>query len=54
MRLKRLSRNAIYKDDSDQLVVPLPHGKDPALFLVGFLRELVPPVVDASAPATIG
>jgi transcription-repair coupling factor (superfamily II helicase) len=42
MRLKRLSRKAIYKDDSSQLVVPLPHGQDPALFLVGFLRELIP------------
>jgi transcription-repair coupling factor (superfamily II helicase) len=44
MRLRRLARKAIYKDDSEQLVVPLPHGQDPALFLVGFLRELIPPV----------
>ncbi|MGD9996687.1 MAG: transcription-repair coupling factor [Ilumatobacteraceae bacterium] len=42
MRLKRLSRTAIYKDDQQQLVVPIPAGKDPALFLVGFLRELIP------------
>ncbi len=49
MRLRRLSRNAIYKEDSEQLVVPIPHGKEPALFLVGFLRELIPPV-----PAPVG
>ena len=42
MRLKRLSRSAIYKEDSEQLVVPLGRGVDPAEFLVGFLRELVP------------
>jgi|CXWL01.1.fsa_nt_gi transcription-repair coupling factor (superfamily II helicase) len=42
MRLKRLSRTAIYKEDAGQLVVPLGRGLDPAEFLVGFLRELVP------------
>jgi transcription-repair coupling factor (superfamily II helicase) len=48
MRLRRLARKAIYKEDSEQLVVPLPHGQDPALFLVGFLRELIPPVLAES------
>ena len=48
MRLRRLSRKAIYKDDAEQLVVPLPHGQDPAMFLVGFLRELIPPQPVAS------
>jgi transcription-repair coupling factor (superfamily II helicase) len=43
MRMKRLSRTSIYKEDAAQIVVPLPQGKDPALFLVGFLRELIPP-----------
>ena len=43
MRLKRLSRTAIVKDDLEQLVVPIPRGATPASFLVGFLRELVPP-----------
>ncbi|MFN8022199.1 MAG: transcription-repair coupling factor [Acidimicrobiales bacterium] len=43
MRLKRLSRTAIYKDDLEQLVVPIARGATPAAFLVGFLRELVPP-----------
>jgi transcription-repair coupling factor (superfamily II helicase) len=44
MRLRRLSRNAIYKEDQDQLVVPIERGREPAEFLVAFLRELVPPV----------
>jgi transcription-repair coupling factor (superfamily II helicase) len=42
MRLKRLSRTAIYKEDAGQLVVPIARGVEPATFLVGFLRELVP------------
>ncbi|MEI6403083.1 MAG: TRCF domain-containing protein, partial [Actinomycetota bacterium] len=41
MRLKRLSRTAIYKEDAGQLVVPIARGVEPATFLVGFLRELV-------------
>ncbi len=48
MRLKRLSRTALYKEEAEQLVVPLPRGSDPAAFLVGFLRELVPPPEEAS------
>jgi transcription-repair coupling factor (superfamily II helicase) len=43
MRLKRLARDAIVKEDQRQLVVPIPRGKDPATFLVTFLRELIPP-----------
>jgi transcription-repair coupling factor (superfamily II helicase) len=43
MRLKRLARDAIVKEDQRQLVVPIARGKDPATFLVAFLRELVPP-----------
>ena len=41
-RLRRLSRDAICKEDARQLVVPIPRGAEPAAFLVGFLRELVP------------
>jgi transcription-repair coupling factor (superfamily II helicase) len=41
-RLKRLSKGAIYKEDLGQLVVPIPRGQDPAEYLVGFLRELIP------------
>jgi transcription-repair coupling factor (superfamily II helicase) len=42
MRLKRLARDAILKEDQRQLVVPIARGKDPAMFLVSFLRELIP------------
>ena len=43
MRLKRLARTAILKDDTDQLVVPIARGATPARFVVGLLRELIPP-----------
>jgi len=43
MRLRRLARDSIYKEEIKQLVVPIKRGADPATFLVGFLRELVPP-----------
>jgi transcription-repair coupling factor (superfamily II helicase) len=42
MRLKRLAKAAIHKEDLRQLVVPLPRRVDPAAFLVGFLQELIP------------
>ena len=42
MRLKRLSKGAILKEDQRQLVVPIPRGQDPAAFLVAFLDELIP------------
>jgi transcription-repair coupling factor (superfamily II helicase) len=43
MRLKRLARDAILKEDQRQLVLSIPRAEDPATFLVGFLRELIPP-----------
>jgi transcription-repair coupling factor (superfamily II helicase) len=43
LRLRRLSRAALIKPDQRQLVVPIPRGDEPARFLVGLLRELVPP-----------
>ncbi|HEY4332176.1 MAG TPA: hypothetical protein VGM78_06390, partial [Ilumatobacteraceae bacterium] len=46
MRLRRLARDAIVKEDQKQLVVPIKRGVDPATFLVGFLRELIPPVLE--------
>ena len=42
IRLKRMSKGAIYKEDFEQLVVPLPRNRDAAAFLVGFLDELIP------------
>ncbi len=44
LRLRRLAREALYKDDQKQLVIPIKKGTNPATFLVGFLRELIPPV----------
>jgi transcription-repair coupling factor (superfamily II helicase) len=42
MRLRRLARQSIYKEDVGQVVVPLPRGTDPASFLVDFLQQLRP------------
>lgn len=42
MRLKRLSRSAIHKEELRQLVIPIPRGKDCATFLVNFLDDLLP------------
>jgi len=44
LRLRRLSRDAIVKEDLKQLVIPIKRGVEPATFLVSFLRELIPPV----------
>jgi transcription-repair coupling factor (superfamily II helicase) len=49
LRLKRLSRDAIYKTDQQQLVVPVKRGVDPAVFLSDFLRQLVPPPDETGA-----
>jgi transcription-repair coupling factor (superfamily II helicase) len=50
-RLRRLAREAKWKEDARQLVVPLPRGVEPASFLVGFLQELIPP--DAAEPQAL-
>ena len=50
MRLRRLSRDALHKEDQKQLVVPIRRGVDAAEFLVAFLRQLIPPP-DAAPPA---
>ena len=42
MRLQRLARERDPQRGSQQLVVPIPDRAEPAEFLVGFLRELVP------------
>jgi transcription-repair coupling factor (superfamily II helicase) len=42
IRLQRLYRDAVYKEELSQLVLPLPRGTDPAPYLVEVLRELVP------------
>ena len=42
MRLRRIAKAAIYKEDLAQLIVPLPRGAEPCAFLVRFLDELIP------------
>ncbi|MBA3286522.1 MAG: transcription-repair coupling factor [Acidimicrobiia bacterium] len=51
-RLRRLSREAKWKPDARQLVVPIPRRAEPAAFLVELLRELIPAAAEpvASAP----
>jgi transcription-repair coupling factor (superfamily II helicase) len=52
LRVRRLARDAIYKEDARQLVVPIKRGLDPAAFLVGFLRDVIPPA-DVLPPAEV-
>ncbi len=42
LRLRRLAREALYKSEQQQLVVPMRRGTEAAAFLVNFLRELIP------------
>ncbi len=42
MRLRRIAKAAIYKEDLAQLIVPLPRGAEPCAFLVRFLDDLIP------------
>jgi transcription-repair coupling factor (superfamily II helicase) len=44
VRLQRLMPKAIFKEDVQQLVIPLPRGSDPADDLAALLGELAPPV----------
>ena len=43
MRLKRLVREAVYKEDAGVLVLPLKRGLDAAVGLVALLQQLMPP-----------
>jgi len=49
IRLQRLSRTAVYKEDVGQLVVPLARAVNPAQALVTLLQELVQ-TVEAAQP----
>ncbi|HEX9529777.1 MAG TPA: transcription-repair coupling factor, partial [Acidimicrobiales bacterium] len=52
IRLKRLQPKAVYKQDSQQLIVTLARGADPAEAVAVLLDELVPvqPAVSGAAP----
>jgi transcription-repair coupling factor (superfamily II helicase) len=49
-RLRRLAREAKWKEDARQLVVPLPRRAEPASFLVEFLQQLIPPPSPGAEP----
>jgi transcription-repair coupling factor (superfamily II helicase) len=50
MRLARVAKGAVYKEDIAQVVVPVKPGADPAAFLVDLLRQLVGQEVASTAP----
>ncbi len=54
LRLKRIARTAIHKEDQRQLVVPIPQRSEPSIFLTGFLRELIPDPNAAPTEPTAG
>ncbi|HVF14445.1 MAG TPA: TRCF domain-containing protein, partial [Acidimicrobiales bacterium] len=47
VRLQRVARDAVYKEDLQQLIAPLARGADPVLAVLTLLRLLVP---DEPAP----
>jgi len=51
IRLRRLSRDAVWKEDLAQLVVPLRRGADPLDAVMTLLRELIPDQAPASVPS---
>src|SRR5947209_4308871 len=52
IRLQRRAAKAVYKEDIQQLVLPLPRGANPAEFVSVLLSELVPADVPVAASAT--
>ena len=48
VRLSRIAPKAVFKEDSGQLVLPLPRGSDPAGDLSALLGQLAPPVASAA------
>jgi transcription-repair coupling factor (superfamily II helicase) len=52
IRLRRLARDAVYKEEQGQLVVPLKRGVNAADQLVSLLADLIPPTPEpVSSPA---
>ncbi|MEP6661857.1 MAG: transcription-repair coupling factor [Acidimicrobiales bacterium] len=52
IRLRRLARDAVYKEEQGQLVVPLKRGVNAADQLVALLADLIPPTPETvSSPA---
>ena len=53
IRLKRLSRDAVYKEDLAQLVVPILRNADPVVAARTLLDQLMPAPVTSGVPGTI-
>jgi hypothetical protein len=53
VRLRRLHPDAVYKEDINQLLVPLPADTDPAESLAALLRELVPVPPSSNGASTV-
>ena len=51
MRLARLFKGAVYKEDSAQVLLPVPRTPDLAATMVGLLRALVPRRSSSRRPA---
>ncbi len=49
MRLQRIAKGGVWKEDAQQLVMPVPRTPDLAGTLVDLLRQLVPPGADTGA-----
>jgi transcription-repair coupling factor (superfamily II helicase) len=52
IRLQRRAPKAVFKEDIQQLVLPLPRGANAAEFVATLLKELVPPDVPAAGSAS--
>ncbi len=51
LRLRRVARDAIYKEQLHQLVLPLRRGQEPTRYLLGVLAELFPAPAEGGAGA---
>ncbi len=54
VRLKRMNSRALWKEDTAQLIAPMPAGIDLADRLVAFLAELLPPPPAGESGASVG
>ena len=52
IRLRRVAKSAVYKEDLAQLVLPVPPRADPTEAVIALLRELVPAEPPASVAST--
>jgi len=53
IRLKRISRDGVYKEDLHQLVVPIMRNADPLTAAVTLIGELLPAEPNGGSPPTV-